>query len=78
MKLDHKIIGFFDVIRKKSILLKLQLPQIMKIDNVFHLNFFQKAFIDLLISQVNELALPVIINNEEKWEVEDIFNARSH
>ena len=37
-KLDYKMIGFFEIIRKKSILLELQLPQTIKIYNVFHLN----------------------------------------
>ena len=37
-KLDHKMIGHFDIIGKKDILLELQLPQAMKIHNVFHLN----------------------------------------
>ena len=37
-KLDHKMIDPFDVIGKKSILLELQLPQAMKIHNVFHPN----------------------------------------
>ncbi len=37
-KLDHKIIGPFDVIGKKGISLEFQLPQAMKIHNVFHPN----------------------------------------
>ena len=77
-KLDHKMIGPFDVIGKKSILLKLQLSQAMKIHNVFHLNLLQKASIDPLIDQVNKPAPPVIIDNKEEWEVEDILDARSH
>ena len=32
------MIGSFDVIGKKDILLKLQLPQVIKIHNVFHPN----------------------------------------
>ena len=42
-KLDHKMIGLFEVIRKKSISLELQLSQVMKIYNVFHLNLLQKT-----------------------------------
>ena len=72
------MIGPFDVIQKKSILFELQLPQAMKIHNVFHLNLLQKASKDPLIGQVNGPAPPVIINNKEKWEVEDIVDARSH
>ena len=76
-KLDYKMISPFEVIKKKSILLKLQLPQAMKIYNVFHPNLLEKASIDPITGQVNKLAPPVIINNEEKWEVEDIFDTRS-
>ena len=72
------MIGPFDIIRKKEILLELQLPQAMKIHNVFHPNLLRKAFTDPLTSQVNEPAPPVIIDNEEEWEVEDILDARSH
>ena len=71
------MISPFEVIEKKGILLKLQLPQAMKIYNVFDLNLFWKALLDPLTGQVNELIPPVIVNNEEEWEVEDIFNARS-
>ena len=37
-KLDHKMIGPFEVIGKKGILLELQLPQAMQIHNVFYPN----------------------------------------
>ena len=77
-KLDHKMIGLFDVIGKKGISLELQLPQAMKIHNVFHLNLLRKAFTDPLTGQVNEPTPPVIIDNEEEWEVEDILDTRSH
>ena len=76
-ELDHKMIGLFDVIRKKSISLELQLPQAMKIHNVFHPNLLQKASTNPLTGQVNEPAPLVIIDNEEEWEVEDILDARS-
>ena len=76
-KLDHKMIGPFEVIGKKGISLELQLPQAMKIHNVFHPNLLQKASTDPLTGQVNKPAPPVIINNEEEWEVEDILNAKS-
>lgn len=39
-KLDHKIIGLFEVIGKKNISLELKLSQAIKIHNVFHPNFF--------------------------------------
>lgn len=60
------MIGSFEVIKKKDISLTLELLQIMKIHDVFYLNLFQKATTNPLTGQVNKLALPVIINNEEE------------
>ena len=42
-KLDYKMIDLFEVIGKKSISLELQLPQAIKIHNVFQPNLLQKA-----------------------------------
>lgn len=53
-KLDYKMLGFFEIIRNKKVFIKLQLPQLMKIYNVFYPNLLKKAFIDLLINQVNK------------------------
>ena len=77
-KLDHKMLGLFKVIRNKGVSIELQLPQSIKIHNVFHSNLLQKASTDPLTNQVNKLPPPVIINNEEKWEVEDILDAKGH
>ena len=77
-KLDHKMIGLFEVIGKKSILLELQLPQAMKIHNIFHPNLLQKASTDLLTGQVNESVSSIIINNKVEIEVEDIFDAKNY
>lgn len=49
-KLDHKMISYFKIIGKKSILLELQLPQNMKIYNIFYPDLLRKASIDPLIS----------------------------
>ena len=56
----------------------MQLPQLIKIHDVFYPNLFQKASIDPLTNQINEPPIPIIINNEKEWEVEDILNAKSH
>ena len=77
-KLDHKMLSSFEVIGNKRVSVKLQLPQSMKIHNVFHPNLLQKALTDPLPNQVNEPPPPVIINNKEEWEVENILDARSH
>lgn len=50
----------------------------MKIQKVFYLNLLQKTLIDLLIGQINKLALLIIMYNKKKWEVEDILNTKNH
>ena len=59
------MISFFEVIWKKVISLKLQLPQAMNIHNIIYLNLLQKTSTNLLIDQVNEPVPPVIIDNEK-------------
>ena len=65
-KLDHKILGFFKIIRNKRVVVELQLPQLMKIYNVFYPNLFQKTFKDLFTNQVNESLLFIIIKNKKE------------
>lgn len=71
------MIGLFELIKKKSILLELKFSQVMKIYNVFHANLLQKALIHLLAAQLNELIPLIIMNNKEKWTVEDILDTKS-
>ena len=48
----------------------------MKIHDVFHPSLLQKASADPLPGQHNDLAPPVIVDNEEEWKVNDILDAR--
>lgn len=72
------MLGIFEVLENKRVLLKLLLLQLMKIHNVFYPNLLCKTFIDPLINQVNKSLPPDIIHNKEKWEIENIFNTKSH
>lgn len=48
-KLDKKLRSFFQIIENKEIFVKLQLPQSIKIHNVFHFNFVPKFLIKLFV-----------------------------
>ena len=48
----------------------------MRIHNVFHPSLLRKVSADLLPGQHNNPAPPVIVNDKEKWEVDDILDAR--
>ena len=50
----------------------------MRIHNVFHTNFLKKTSEDPLSGQVNKPSSSVVIDNEEEWEVKEIFDARKH
>ncbi len=65
-KIDHKMLGPFEVIGNKGVSMELQFPQSMKIHNVFHPNLLRKASTDPLTNQVNKPPPPIIINNEEE------------
>lgn len=56
----------------------MQLSQLIKIHNIFQPNLLQKVSIDSLINQINEPPTLVIINNNEKLEIEDILDAKSY
>lgn len=63
---DHKIISSFKVIGNTRVLVELQLPQLMKIHNVFYSNLLCKASTELMANESNELPPLIIINDQEK------------
>ena len=75
-KLDHKMIGPYKIKKLVGLSYQLDLSTSMKIHNVFHPALLQKASSDPLPGQHIELAPPVIVANEEKWEVDNILDAR--
>ena len=72
------MLSLFEITGNKDVSVELQLPQSMKIHNVFYPNLLQKASTDPLTNQVNEPPPLFIINNEEEWELEDNLDARSY
>jgi hypothetical protein len=77
-KLNFKLIGPYSIIKKiGSKVYKLELPPSIKIYPVFHI-----LLLEPIITQNNPIPghlqhppLPVIINNEEEWEVEEITDS---
>lgn len=71
------MIALWEVIRKKSISLSLQLAQATEIHNLFHLNSFWKDFINLLSAEISDPVWSIMIYKEDKCEIVDVFDARS-
>jgi hypothetical protein len=57
---------------------QLKLSQLMKIHNTFHIFLLRSASIDLLIEQIQSSSFLVIVNEEEKYEINNILNNRYH
>ena len=75
-KLDHKMVGPFKIKALVGSSCRLELPTSMRIHDVFHPSLLRKASADPLPGQHNDPAPPVIVNDEKKWEVDDILDAR--
>ena len=75
-KLDHKIIGFYQIKKLVGLSYQLKLPTSMKIHNVFYPSLLCKISANPLSSQHNDFALPVIVNNKEERKVNDILDAK--
>jgi hypothetical protein len=76
-KLDFKCLGKFRIIAKVgSHAYKLDLPPQMNIHPVFHVSLLEPASNNPLQGQKQPNPPPVIIDNEEEYEVEDILDSR--
>ena len=77
-KLDDKMLGPFKVLAAVGTSYRLQLPVTMRIHDVFHPSLLRKAAEDPLPGQKNEPPEPVIVDDEEEWEVDDILDSRRY
>ena len=75
-KLDNKILGPFKVLEAVGSSYILQLPVIMKVYDVFHTSLLKKAVEDPLMGQRNISLQPVVIDDEDEQELEDILDSR--
>ncbi len=75
-KLDNKMIRPFKVIDKVGFLYGLDLPNSMKIHNMFHPGLLCKAGIDPLPGQRVQPPGPIIIDDQEEWELNYILDSR--
>jgi hypothetical protein len=80
-KLDYKLIGPDTILeRVGSRAYKLDLPPGVKIHQVFHISLLEPARPqnEPIAGHLQPLPPPVIIDDEEEWEVEEIVDSRYH
>jgi len=78
-KLDYKKIGPFKILaRIGTSAYKLDLPASMRIHNTFHISLLELYKDNKLPSQRSERPLPIIIEGEPEYELEEIIDTRLH
>jgi len=75
-KLDYKRLGPFKVIAKAGSLYKLDLLSFIHIHLVIYIDRLTPASTDPLNSQKMVPLPPIIVNEKDEWEVDEVLNSR--
>ncbi len=75
-KLNHKMLESFKILEKRERSYKLDLSDEMNIHSVFHISLLRKNSDDSLSRQIMLSSSSVMIDDEQKYDVEDIVNSR--
>ncbi len=73
-KLNDKMLNSFQIIDFIDSFYKLKLFETMHIHDVFHSELFHSVVNDSLSDQKNESSKSIVINDENKWKINDILN----
>ncbi len=77
-KLDDKMLDSFINLDFIDSSYKLKLSKSMHVHDVFHSDLLRSVINDFLSDQKNELSDSIVINDEDKWEIDDILNSRRY
>jgi hypothetical protein len=75
-KLNHKMLESFKILEKRERSYKLDLSDEMNIHSVFHISLLRKNSDDFLSRQIMLSSSSVMIDDEQKYDVEDIVDSR--
>ena len=75
-KLDDKMLNSFINLNLVDSSYKLKLSKSMHVYDVFHSDLLHSVVDDLLSDQKNEFSDSIVINDEDKWKIDDILNFR--
>ena len=75
-KLNDKMLDSFINLNFIDSSYKLKLSESMHVHDIFHSDLLCSVINQLLSDQKNELSDSIVINDEDKWEINDILNFR--
>ena len=79
VKFNHRWLGPYEVVESISTnAVRLRLPATVQIHPVFHISLLEHAINDPFPGQIAPPPPAVIVDGEEEWEVETIFDSRLH
>ncbi len=77
-KLNDKMLDSFTNLDLVGSSYKLELPESMRVHDVFHPDLLRPAADDPLPGQKNEPSGPIVVKDEDEWEIDDILNSRRY
>jgi hypothetical protein len=75
-KLNHKMLKSFKIVKKRESSYKLDLSNEMNIHSMFHISLLRKNSQNSLLEQLISSSSSVVIDDEQKFDVEDIIDSR--
>jgi hypothetical protein len=76
-KLDYQKVGPFTIVKQINIVaFQLKLPNSMKIHPMFHVSLLEPYHVFTIPGITHKPTLPIVVNGEQKYEVEEILDSR--
>jgi ribosomal protein L11 len=77
-KLDHKMIESYKIKKILRDVCQLNLSSSMKIHDTFHTSLLRSISTNSLIDQIQSSSSSIVMNDEKKYEMNNILNSRYH